>query len=48
MSWILGGWGGSGDGARADLKHKFGESSWGTAEPTSEEPQTALGSNNKS
>lgn len=43
-------WGeeGSGDGARADLKHKFGESSWGTAGPTFEELQAALGRNRKS
>lgn len=47
MSWILGGKG-SRDRARADLKHKFWESSWGTAGPTSEEPQAALGCNRKS
>lgn len=32
----------SGDGAGADLKHKFGESSWGTAGPTSVEPQADI------
>lgn len=35
----MGPWGdASGAGARADLKHKFRESSWGTAGPTLVEP----------
>lgn len=38
----------SGAGARAGLKHKFGESSCGTAGPTSVEPHATLGSNIKS